>query len=358
MPVNKPVGDNVRISAVRKSTQCNTAWTKRSALFVTLAGALSLMPSAVVPQEFVYDEFKKRPDGSGYYHEKGPYKWWTLSPDWLHCKDIETTQRGGSQSPAYFNFTESNTVSWGERVPGLSARTANPSTRFSYSSMPLKMTRDQHTVEVVASGDNTLTINGTHAVGNVTSYRLMQFHFHHPSEHFKPRQRSDPLDQYYDVRKHKFDMELHLVHKDDVSGELAVLAVFIKADGATDNPALEPIFANLANLEIGKEKEFNLTINPDDLVRELRDNAYIRYRGSKTTPPCSPGVNWTLMGGALSISPRQFTAYKLTFPDPNARPSRPPGDWMVVNSPTLGSNWGFYLYSGFVPLQPWVFLPE
>ena len=55
--------------------------------------------------------------------------------------------------------------------------------------------------------------------------QLVQFHFHAPSEH--------------SLNGKRFSMEAHLVHKEPLSGEFAVLGVMIKrSEQAASNPCL------------------------------------------------------------------------------------------------------------------------
>ena len=68
-----------------------------------------------------------------------------------------------------------------------------------------------HTTQVNYPSGSTLTVAGC-------EYELIQFHFHHSSEHT--------------VDGHFFDLELHLVHR-DADGRLLVVTVFIE-EGAAD----------------------------------------------------------------------------------------------------------------------------
>jgi carbonic anhydrase len=256
---------------------------KHVVLLIILAGAFALASSSARSQQFSYEG------------NTDPRNWGNLNSGWQSCND------GTNQQQSPINLSAGpGPVKWGDTIPRLGTKTNPPSWQPSYNAMPLRLERDQHTVDVKASGNNTLTVDGT-------SYNLIQFHFHHPSEH------------RYENRA--YDMELHMVHTTP-SGQTAVLGIFISADRDTDNPILEPIFSKLLLLQIGPpEREFfNATINPNDLVKDFRDKVFIYYQGSKTTPPCTPNVRWIVLGGAISISPRQLATYKRTFPRANARP--------------------------------------
>src|SRR4030095_11238188 len=90
-------------------------------------------------------------------------------------------------------------------------------------------------------------------------FDLLQFHFHHPSEH-KLNDRS-------------FDLECHFVHKSAQNG-LAVLGVFFRPGAA--NAALQPVFDAMP-AETGPEVPLaGLDLN--SLLPLTR--GYFRYKGS------------------------------------------------------------------------------
>ena len=74
-----------------------------------------------------------------------------------------------------------------------------------------------HTIQVDTASGGSLAAGGT-------SYDLLQFHFHAPSEHL--------------VGGQKFPMEVHFVHR-NAAGTLGVLGIFLK-EGAS-NPAFAAI---------------------------------------------------------------------------------------------------------------------
>ncbi len=253
---------------------------------VLFTGALALLPSSASPQEAEKPDFSY--DGRS---ARGPAQWHTLAPDekWANCKDTLEKPR----SPIAFN-NPPGSLHWGDVQQG------PPLLKVSYSAMPLKMMKDKHHVEVIASGNNTVTVDGI-------TYDLKDFHFHYPSEHYY---------QYRPAQQGYYDMEMHLVHKTP-SGQAAVIAIFINADRRTNNPILEPVFSRLA--QPGPEITADVRINPDDLVKDFKNKAYFSYVGSLTTPPCTPGVKWLVLGGIMSISPAQLATYKSAFPASNRR---------------------------------------
>src|SRR3546814_936778 len=97
------------------------------------------------------------------------------------------------------------------------AQTGHIETAF--REMPLRIVNNGHTIQVNCAPGSQSRIDGT-------VYDLLQFHFHHPSEHLLSGKR--------------FDMECHFVHR-SAAGGLAVLGVFIRP--GVENVALKPVFA-------------------------------------------------------------------------------------------------------------------
>ena len=161
--------------------------------------------------------------------------------------------------------------------------------------MPLRIVNNGHTIQVNCEPGSGMELDGR-------PFSLLQFHFHHPSEHA------------VDGRRHA--MEVHFVHGSD-SGALAVLAVFFE-EGA-HNAALAPIWDVMPS-EAGPEVLTGATIVPEQLLPA--DRSYYRYLGSQTTPPCSERVIWTVYRRTIAASRRQIAQFAELFPM-NARPLQP-----------------------------------
>jgi carbonic anhydrase len=143
------------------------------------------------------------------------------------------------------------------------------------------------------------------------TFQLLQFHFHAPSEHTLAGQR--------------FDMEMHLVHKDEW-GNLGVLGALIKQGDR--NPSLQEIWDSIPK-DGGSERKgpnFNsASLLPIDL-------GYFRYSGSLTTPPCSEGVSWYVLRTPITASEEQIRTFAKIFPK-NARPIQKSNDRAVIATP-------------------------
>ncbi|MBV6624885.1 MAG: carbonic anhydrase [Rivularia sp. (in: Bacteria)] len=208
----------------------------------------------------------------GYIGKEGPENWGNISSDFEVCRLGET------QSPVNLESAVDADL---------------PALKIDYKQTPLRIINNGHTIQVNYQPGSTLTLDGE-------TYELLQFHFHHPSEH--------------KVNGEALPMELHLVHKNE-KGALAVVGVFLKE--AKANPTLQKVWQAMP-LQKGKEKNVsNVSVNAAELLPENQD--YYRYFGSLTTPPCSETVNWIVLKEPVEISSRQVEKFAKIFPM-NARP--------------------------------------
>jgi len=142
-------------------------------------------------------------------------------------------------------------------------------------------------------------------------YNLLQYHFHwgntsqHGSEHA--------------VDGKEFPMEMHIVHKFSKSSkskkldpeDLAVLG-FLFEVSEEDNAMLLPITDLLKKItnwddETEFEEEFP---NLAGLVKDAINGDFYSYKGSLTTPPCSPIVRWIVFKNTIKISEAQLGKFR------------------------------------------------
>ncbi len=204
----------------------------------------------------------------------GPQAWGQLKPDFNLCAI------GRRQSPIHIE--ESGTL----RGP------AEP-IRFNYPPSSASVVNNGHTIQVDVVGDNSITVRGS-------EFKLLQFHFHHPSEER--------------VNFQSFAMVAHLVHR-NAEGQLAVVAVLLEPGAA--NPMINKVWTYMP-LDAGDRVRMPTGIV--DMAELLpKDQRYYQFMGSLTTPPCSEGVLWMVLKQPVTVSREQLRMFAQLFPN-NARP--------------------------------------
>jgi carbonic anhydrase len=208
-----------------------------------------------------------------YEGEGAPENWGGLSPDFKVC-DL-----GLQQSPIDLSG---------------SMRTELGMILVSWSKGEFTILNNGHTIQINCASSGSISIDGK-------QFDLLQFHYHHPSEH--------------KLNGKLFDLECHFVHKSAEHG-LAVLGVFFKP--GQHNAALQPVFDAMP-AEAGQEAPLaGIDLNAMLPV----ERGYFRYKGSLTTPPCGEVVTWTVFKAPIEASPEQVAQFAGLFPM-NARPVQP-----------------------------------
>lgn len=167
---------------------------------------------------------------------------------------------------------------------------------FSYMETPLKIINNGYTIKVEYERGSTVTIDKK-------EFTLLEFHFHHPSEH--------------KISGDSYDMEMHLVHQNESKG-FAVVSVFIKE--GKHNDTIETIWKNIFEGIDKENKLIPITINAEALLPD--DRTYYYYYGSLTTPPCSQGVSWYIFKSPIETSKAQIKKFESVIGF-NARPIQP-----------------------------------
>ena len=220
----------------------------------------------------------------GYTGKTGPSHWAELSKDNVLCHD------GHHQSP--INITKI-------------VKAKLPPLEFNYHPVPLVIENNGHTIKVTADKAGDLKLGET-------TYHLMQFHFHEPSEEAINGKRSA--------------MVVHLVHQDD-NNHLAVVAVLVN-ESKTTNPLLKQLVKFLPKRP-SEAKQHPQQIDINQLLPVKKD--YYTFEGSLTTPPCTEGVKWIILKQHQPIAAKQLIQYQKLYPR-NARPLQPLDDREVLSS--------------------------
>jgi carbonic anhydrase len=188
----------------------------------------------------------------GYSKADGPTVWGKLNPDYQLCT------RGTAQSPISLEQSNSSPVT---------------PLHFHYGALSASKVDTSRGLLISAAPDQVLDLDQDH-------FRLIQFHFHSPSEH--------------EINHHRADAELHFVHRND-QNQLLVVAVLLEE--GNPNPALASLLRSPSPTSASR-------LDLNQLLPSTTE--HYQYVGSLTTPPCTEGVQWIVMRSPLSLSAEQL----------------------------------------------------
>ena len=226
-----------------------------------------------------------------YAGESGPSEWARIEPG--------SACGGSAQSPV--NIIVSDTEPFSDRTRPL---------LFDYS--PQTMLK-----QVTNNGSS---IQYDFAEGDAVEYqgkrfKLIQVHFHSPSEHM--------------LNGVRYPLELHFVHLNETDQQYTVLAIL----GYEGKPIekvkfLEEYLPSRKNQTVDIQKKLDLrSMFPRNLTPRFE------YSGSLTTPPCSEGVNWVVFQDPLELTKAYVDALRSGMPVDNYRGPQPLNDrtvnWIV-----------------------------
>lgn len=211
-----------------------------------------------------------------YEGENGPQAWAKLKAEFSLCG------MGKRQSPINI---ESGTTLQGPAEP----------IQFAYTPSSATVVNNGHTIQVDVQGDNSITVRGS-------NYRLLQFHFHTPSEE--------------QINARRFPMVAHLVHR-NAEGQLAVVAVLLDTGGNSNNMLIDKVWTYMPLDNGDRVRMPPGSLNLYELLPS--DPRYYQFMGSLTTPPCSEGVLWMVLKQPATISQNQYRLFTQLYPN-NARP--------------------------------------
>ncbi len=250
---------------------------RTNAAFV--AGLIFLLPTAALAQA-AHDA--AAPPHWSYLGHDGPDRWGDLAENYRLCRT------GRMQSP----------IDLGK--PDVKARFT---VAAAYHAAPLAVLNNGHTVQIELPAGSTLS-------GGDAQYRLVQIHFHTPSEEA--------------VNGVRAPLVAHLVHS-DAAGVLAVLGVLFEEGAA--NRELAKVIAAAPKHGGDRNQPQGVTFDPAGLLPS--DLSVYRFEGSLTTPPCSEGVHWHVATHRMTASAQQIAALHAIMGD-NARPIQPAYGRVVV----------------------------
>jgi carbonic anhydrase len=199
-------------------------------------------------------------------------KWGTLSKEFAECSV------GKEQSPIDIKAT---------------VKADLQPIKFDYKLSGLNIVDNGHTIQVNYDPGSSISIAGS-------TYQLVQFHFHHPSEE--------------KINGKGQDMVIHLVHQ-NAERKLAVVAVLVRA--GDQNPVLQTLWTNIPGEKEKAKTAKDITVDASQFLPS--DRNYYTFTGSLTTPPCSEGVNWFVLKTPITASSSQLATFAKIYPN-NARP--------------------------------------
>ncbi|MEO1959212.1 MAG: carbonic anhydrase family protein [Nautiliaceae bacterium] len=199
----------------------------------------------------------------GYNGNIGPDHWGDLSHDYIMCKV------GKNQSPI--------------DISGAVNASLTPLNIY-YNVKAKTFLNNGHTLKAKMKEGAKLYIDGK-------EFKLIQFHFHTPSENT--------------INGKYYPMEAHFVHSTK-DGELAVIGVMFKI--GKFNPSIQKLINNMPK-KVGEKKDICQTnLKAKDLLPKSLE--YFRFNGSLTTPPCSEGVRWFVLKEPVEVSKEQVRTFE------------------------------------------------
>ena len=208
-----------------------------------------------------------------YEGDTGPAMWGSLDPSFAACDD------GSRQSPVDIT----GAVAGGESE-----------LEIRWQPGDAEVVDNGHTIVVNVAEGSAISLEGR-------EFALLQFHFHHPSEHT--------------VEGSAAAIDIHFVHA-AAEGDLAVIGVFLEAGEA--DPTIQSIWEAIPSA--GEPPGTMAAFDARTLLPE--GGSHYRYPGSLTTPPCSEIVSWVVMTESIAVSQDQIDAFAAIYAM-NARPVQP-----------------------------------
>ncbi|KAL8094793.1 alpha carbonic anhydrase 7-like [Apium graveolens] len=217
--------------------------------------------------------------------KKAPKFWGELKKEWEACK------AAGDHNQSPIDISNENVQ--------LSAKSGDLIKDYKPADAELK--NRGHDIAVYWTGDpGSVKIDGT-------VYVLQQCHWHSPSEH--------------SINGRRYDMELHMVHKDN-NDKVAVVGQLYKI-GKPD-AFLSKLSKEIMSLADKRNSKRVGKLDAKEI--ELAGRNYYRYMGSLTVPPCTEGVTWILNQELGTVSEDQVKLLRDAvndYADENARPVQP-----------------------------------
>lgn len=216
-------------------------------------------------------------------------------------KEKKKKAKEGKEEKHAWNYKQ-NGKDWtglcvsGKKQSPINIETA--STKSSQSPTNLQVEYKPMATATIVNNGHTLQV--TNQFGSIKfqdqTYKVLQFHFHTPSEH--------------QIDGRSSDMEMHIVHQKVGStgtNDLLVIGVMFDANSTTSNPFLQQLQPS-SFPSITKESSSAAAALDVNNVINWRSSFY-SYQGSLTTPKCDETVTWVLFAQTQSMSKSELAAF-------------------------------------------------
>jgi len=196
-----------------------------------------------------------------------------------------------------------------------------------YSEQTFTLTNNGHSIQAVQTNTNgpSLQLTGGDLNGE---YEFVNFHLHWGE--------NDSPGSEHLVGGLRYSGEIHFVHQNQETNTVAVLGMFLQSSSI---PTIFPstisqdwaTFFDNAKLLQEEDESNEITISLSSLM-STNFNIFWRYNGSLTTPPCTPGVIWTVFEQPIDVDGDKFRNFRPSSIPKNYRPPQPLNDRIVDRS--------------------------
>jgi len=190
------------------------------------------------------------------------------------------------------------------------------------SEQTFTLTNNGHSIQAVQTNNNgpSLQLTGGDLNGE---YEFVNFHLHWGE--------NDSPGSEHLVDGERYSGEIHFVHKNQETNTTAVLGMFLQSSSIPTISQDWTTFFDNAKLLQEEDESNEITISLSSLM-STNFNIFWRYNGSLTTPPCTPGVIWTVFQQPIDVDDVEFHNFRPSSIPKNHRPPQPLNDRTVDRS--------------------------
>ncbi|CAF3415533.1 unnamed protein product [Rotaria socialis] len=160
--------------------------------------------------------------------------------------------------------------------------------------------------------------------GLMDTFHFVNFHLHWG--------RGDRHGSEHEIDGNMFPAEAHVVHKNNKTGETAVLGFLFDITNSPDEENAQwKVYSTAASTLINIGDTVDCTINMSQLLN-IEDKQFFRYIGSLTTPPCTEGVIWTIFMDNIPILEQDLNLLRTNIMRKVYRPVQPINDRVIYKN--------------------------